>query len=845
MRYLFRSMHWLCFVAMLLAASGCSRAKYRLQADRDAYCAIQERNRDPRWAAENIGIDMDPRSRYFETYNPDFSPLPPDDPTSHQYMQCVDGKRGWKHWYDNGQRVELENPIWQDTLPELAEVDDGGKLRLGIESALRLAYVHSPNHQRQLETLYLTSLDVTAERFRFDTQLFGGYDVFYDHRGELSPGGELNQLTVGRPNSGNPALQLRRRFATAGELVVGFANSFVFEFTGADTNLASSILNFTLMQPLLRGAGRDVELEDLTQVERNLLANLRGYAHYRQGLYTQVAIGDLGVNDVQRGRLSTNLRSFPGQGGVGGYLGLLQQLQQIRNAEANLILQSRTLAKLEAFLDKGIIGPVQVEQFRQNIQNDRDSLLRSRVSYELALDRYKTDTLGLPPHVEIELDESLINQFQLIPQSATEIQDSIYVLQRQLRRLPKLPSVNNLDLAISDLFALSEDMQRQLDSVRDDLQTMNEQMASRAQGLPDNLVAGLEQQRDGLVTSYQQRVAQFDEVISELEAIQSNLSDATSGDSRTALVRWIDDALAAFDQTVLLQASARLELVDVPPVDLNSQDAYHVALANRLDFMNGRAALVDTWRQIQVRADALQSFLNITASGDLRTARDNPVSFRAPTSSLRVGVEFDAPFRRLLERNAYRESLISYQRSRRDYIQSRDDLSLGIRQLLRQLDQLKASLEIQRQSVAIAITRVDLTQNQLNDPQPAGQFNRLSATTAINLLSAQASLRTSQNSFLSAWLDYMATRMRLYRELGVMSLDSEGSWIEYPLPGSELDRESDQLVPVLEALPPIPPNVSDEVIDLIDSVPILEDSTRLEAATVSWSQEPILLRLPE
>ena len=843
MPFFFRPLCWLCLLAIAMIASGCSRTKYRLQADRDAYCAIQERNYDARWAAHNVSIEMDPRSRYFETYNPDCSPLPPDDPTSHQYMQCVDGKRGWKHWYRNEQRVELENPIWHDTLPELTEIDQQGKLLLDVDSALRLAYVHSPNHQRQLETLYLTSLDVTAERFRYDTQLFGGYNAFFDHQGEQSPGGELNQLTLGRPNSGNPALQIRRRFATAGELLVGFANSFVFEFTGGDTNLASSILNFTLLQPLLRGAGRDVELENLTQVERDLLANLRTYGHYRQGFYTQVAIGELGVNDVQRRGPSTSLRSYPGQGGVGGYLGLLQQLQQIRNAEANLKLQSRTLAKLEAFLDKGIIDPVQVEQFRQNIQNDRDSLLRSRVSYELALDRYKTDTLGLPPHLEVELDDTLIDQFQLIPKSTTDLLDSIYVLQRQLRRLPRPPSVENLDSAISDLFALSEDMKQHSGTAKDDLQRLSEAMESRREGMSPELVAGLEQQRDSLVQASRERETDVANLSATLEAVHQNLSDATVAESRTALVRWIDDALTAFDQSVLLQASTRLELVEVPKVALTSSDAYNLALTHRLDFMNGRAALVDTWRQIQVRSDALQSVLNITASGDLRTARDNAVSFRAPTGSLRVGVEFDAPFTRLLERNAYRESLINYQQDRRDYIQSRDRLSLGVRQLLRQLEQLRASLEIQRQSVAIAITRVDLTQQRLNDPQQMGQ-NRLSATTAINLLSAQSSLRTTQNSFLSAWLNYMSVRMRLYRELGIMTLDPEGSWIEYPLPGSDLNDQLNDFVPSAEELPTLPPEVPNALIDLIDSVPVEATPDQVELAPASYSQ-PIILRLPD
>ena len=174
---------------LVLAGAGCSRTKYRLQADRDAYCVIAERNGDPRWHAADPSIEMDPRSRYFDPYDPDRPPMPLDDPTSHQYMRRVDGKKGWKHWLDNGLRPELENPAWTHALVNYVDVGDSGAVKLDIDSALRLAYVNSPDNQNQLETLYLSALDVTGERFRLDTQFFGGYDVDYHHRGSLNPAG--------------------------------------------------------------------------------------------------------------------------------------------------------------------------------------------------------------------------------------------------------------------------------------------------------------------------------------------------------------------------------------------------------------------------------------------------------------------------------------------------------------------------------------------------------------------------------------------------------------------------------------------------------------------------------
>jgi hypothetical protein len=89
-----------------VAINGCSRTKYRLQADREAYHVIAERNVDPRWCVADYSIEIDPRSRYFDPCDPDRPPMPPDDPASHQYMHFVDGMKGWKHWHRNGDRIE-------------------------------------------------------------------------------------------------------------------------------------------------------------------------------------------------------------------------------------------------------------------------------------------------------------------------------------------------------------------------------------------------------------------------------------------------------------------------------------------------------------------------------------------------------------------------------------------------------------------------------------------------------------------------------------------------------------------------------------------------------------------
>lgn len=950
-----------CILTALIGLAGCSPTKYRKSADREVYHTIAERNCDPRWAQADVRIDMNPRSRYFDPYNPDCSPMPHDDPASHRYMQCVDGMKGWKHWGDRGVRSSLVNPQWRVQLAEYTELDDEGRVKIDVDSAVRLAYVNAPLHQRSLETLYLSSLDVTGERFRLDSQFFGGYDTKYVHQGSLSParigfnptfgryvilppinGVESNLLSVGRPAAANPALAVSRRFATAGEVLVGFANSFVFEFTRTDVSLASSLANFSFVQPLLRGGGRYIALEQLTLGERRLLGNLRAYSQFRQGFFTQIVIGELGVTGPQRNGSGTVLQSFSGVGGVGGYLGLLQQAQQIRNTEDNLRLQLRTRDRLEALYDNELIDIVQVDQFRQNIEVTRSNLLDQKNGLALAVDNYKTQILGLPSDLPAEVDEQLVEGFQLIPIESSPVVDAILELQtrvgdvgelfdleirtgelgtslralkdqdidetelflirlqavvdsvaRRVKDLPddmtlleqvRSPEGNASDIDFGSIVEASSRIRKELDRLPQRLEAASERLEIMMDGLTEeNLDQTISRSTDWLaevlalsrdivriqsrardVGSEPERTLQsaegfiepvrklfetarvdvekmdsvvpererlmsedekerfrrdrerlnerlqeletgevgFEVAVTELQRIRETYSDETREQTIVDLTTWVQSFVQLVERLSLIPAQARLEVITVEQVRLDPEVAFQIALANRLDFMNGRAALVDQWRAIQIAANALKSNLTITGGGEVRTARNNPLDFRASTSTVRLGLEFDAPLARLLERNGYRETLIQFQRSRRNFIQSRDSLQKGLRALLRTLEQRRLQLEIQRRAVSIALRRVEQTQLALLTPPPPvqpGARPQINPTTAINLLGAQSSLQSSQNNFLAAWLNYYAARLRLYRELGIMQLDASGRWIENSLdfdnPVPPAEQESIELLP--------------------------------------------------
>lgn len=842
----------------LLSLVGCNRAYYRQQADQDVACMIAEKSNDPRWAFHNFNINIDPRSRYYDPYNPDCTPMPEDDPHLHQYMRCVDGKKGWPKWYANGQRPELENPVWREHLYEYAPVNEQGEIVLTLDSALQIAYINSPNYQETVETLYLSALDVTTERFRFDTQFFGGTDSTFRHLGRLRPGGESNTLTQ------DTDFELRRRFATAGEMVVGFANQFVWQFAGPDTNSVFSLLNFSLVQPLLRGAGRDVALEQLTIVERALLANLRAFTQYREGFFANIAIGESGLaTPRRRGGFfgGTGLSGFTGQGSggfggvgaasgfsgrgfggggagagaagggfagggaasVGGFLGLLQTTQEIRNSQTSLNLQLRTLGLLESSLDAGVIDLTQVDQFRQSIETQRATLLQAENGLRDSLEGFKITALGLPPDIPVALDDTLIQPFQLIETAINDLQDVIADQQVALGQMGQNPTEAELQSAMESASQLEADYEGAFAAVEGNLEALDEARGAREQGLSPEEVEVFRRDVDELATSLANLRQRYQILSESLRTIGEN----GGGGRGTAdqLVIWLRDMLGVAQELSLVQARAKLESVAVEPIDLDAATAFQIAMANRLDIMNNRASLVDTWRLIQFNADALQSNLDVFFEGDVQTVGKNPLDFRGPTGSMRAGLRFDAPFTRLLERNNYRQQLIEYQRARRDLIQSFDGVYFGLRSRLRNLQQLRVNLEIQRRAAVIAIRRVDLTRETLNEPQPPAQpgqpASTLGPTAAQNLLTSLTDLRNTQNSFMSVYLSYYANRMLLARDLGTMVLDEQGRWVETPLDGSQ--DQTEMMIgfdSMEEEVPLVPPPLPESLQQIIDEGPV-------------------------
>ena len=736
-----------------------------------------------------------PQSRMSAPGPVDFPPMPPDDPVSHRYMKCVDGKRGWPYWDCYGHSPYVQNPCWRSYLP----CDENGVLVLDRKAAVQVALLESREYQTELENLYLSALDVTFQRFRFDAQFFGGNDTFFTADGPDRSGFSSSELRT------DTDLEMRKLSATGGELVVGMANSLVWQFAGPDDYNGQTLLDFSLVQPLLRAGGRAVVLEQLTESERVLLANIRQMQRFRRAFYIQTITGGGNVQGVTRGTVG----SFTGgpTATVGGLFALLSQQIQIRNRRANIAGLRDTLYRLEAFYEAERVSRLQVDQSRQGLYTSQTQMLNLLVDHQDRLDSYKIQ-LGLPPEIEVHIDDALLDKFNFVSPEMTEARDYVAGLLAEVREnMPdesdvpaKHPQADfSKQLAVAKAMSL-----QQLQTTRADYNHLLKVLPERRKSLKE--LSSRKEVLDGDVDPGACSVKALDDradLLTQdfLNGTDTDLPlDTRLSETLSLLDEYIENPAPASEQLIdlaerlsgellelsLVQARARLDAAMLQPVSLSSEQAFEIARSNRRDWKNARAALVNVWRQIEVQANELESDLDIVFSGDMTTKNGQPFRFRGTTGRLRVGLEFDAPLTRLVERNAYREALIDYQQSRREYYAYEDHVSQNLRATLRAMRQDQLDFEIRRTAVHIAIDQVNQAWLALSEPvKPGAQSGAsLGPTAARDLVQALSGLLSAQDTILGIWVENESRRMTLDLNLGTMRLDKCGMWIdpaEFPL----------------------------------------------------------------
>jgi len=220
-------------------------------------------------------------------------------------------------------------------------------------------------------------------------------------------------------------------------------------------------------------------------------------------------------------------------------------------------------------------------------------------------------------------------------------------------------------------------------------------------------------------------------------------------------------------------ADAPVELVpasheDAGPLEMNEPVAVKLALENRLDLHVALGEVYDAQRQVVVKADALRAGLTLGGSANF-SDNDDDGSLHFEGGRYAALLSLDLPVERTKERNDYRNSLIDLERATRTVQTLEDQIKLSIRNELRTLLESRESLKIQAQAVVVAEKRV----------RSSNLFLEAGRIQIRDLLDAQDSLLSAQNSLTQAVVNYRIAELELQRDIDVLKVNEQGLWQEF------------------------------------------------------------------
>jgi len=243
---------------------------------------------------------------------------------------------------------------------------------LSLTQAVALATAHNRDYLRQKEQLYLTALDLTLTRHQFARRWFGTIDASYARNSADESVGADSRLGF------------NQLLADGAQVGASVAIDWARFLTGDPRTSLASVLTATVSQPLLRGRGRKIVQENLTQAERNALYQLRSFARFRKTFVVST---------------------------VSAYYRVLQRKTSVLNDESSYrrLLESQKRLELEA--EAGLASQSDVDEAKQRTLSAENSWVQSQQSYEGALDDFKV-TLTLPTDTEVELDPNELENLE-------------------------------------------------------------------------------------------------------------------------------------------------------------------------------------------------------------------------------------------------------------------------------------------------------------------------------------------------------------------------------------------------------------------------------------------------
>ena len=143
------------------------------------------------------------------------------------------------------------------------------------------------------------------------------------------------------------------------------------------------------------------------------------------------------------------------------------------------------------------------------------------------------------------------------------------------------------------------------------------------------------------------------------------------------------------------------------PPDVDVDRSVRDALLYRLDLQNERDQVADVQRDVVNSLDAMLPDVTLTASASLDSQNDSESDFDEQDVDYLAGLSVSLPIDREVERIAVRSQQIALERARRSYQEYQDNIAVGVRSALRNIEVFQFSLDLQERNVQIAQVGLD------------------------------------------------------------------------------------------------------------------------------------------
>lgn len=251
-------------------------------------------------------------------------------------------------------------------------------LVLSLTDAIIAGAANDEKYQAQKESVFSAALGLDSQRHAFENTFAGALGGGYSGSRSSGGGGEGEGGGSSSSSSakGDASSSLSKKFTTGLSVATSLGLDVVKLLTGGSGSTLGLNGDASVTMPLLRGSGRAIVREALTQAERNLLYSVYNFESFRQSYAIDIA---------------------------SQYYNMLQTEQNLIALRDNSKRLTDNYKRAQMLYDAGRMTQVDLDQTRQDLLKTGDSLIESERSRQAELDAFKM-ALGLPVDARVELD---------------------------------------------------------------------------------------------------------------------------------------------------------------------------------------------------------------------------------------------------------------------------------------------------------------------------------------------------------------------------------------------------------------------------------------------------------